>query len=1116
MALVALWAARAVAQDESITTPTPEINLAPTDAAAWDGKPISRIDVTSSGQRWRGVSSITRVRLGEPYSADVARRAMRELLDTGLYANATATAQLERRGVWLMLKVEPRRVVREILLLGSPIDSDSIRDAARLHDGAEVAEHDLSRLTQRVHDILASHGFPAATVQLQVADTDNPLQTDLVFVIQAGPPALVSNRRFSVTPAPDAPGLATVLSGYGVQAGDRADEELLERADRDLERELRHQGWHRATVSHSIALTAQMTLLDVRVQAGAFVALAFEGQQSFDADQLLAALELDTNEDLSPRGLSDRLRSHYVKHGFLDAQVGFRIDGAGTANERLVVVIREQQRVRVIGREYPCLTGPRTPSDIGDELDSFLSEDLPGAEVLGPVDPARVDQALGPKAQTGARPQPLNANPWTTYEANVYDRATKHVQDLYRSEGYLSATVGPTQVLRRRCNPRSMPGSCEPIGDRHRPMTTCAYDDIGLPMEEPPPDPKLSCVANPARGIECEPTAVLHIPIKLGPRSFLWDMAFEGNTRMTDTELLETSNLVLGSPVSFAEIDQARRRVLDAYSEMGFAFADVQTAIDLSPNRQRARLRVSVREGEQVRVSAIYVRGAKMTRESLIRSRIALKVGEPYRTSDVHATEERLATLGVFSSVQVGFEDPYVPAREKVVLVDVVERVPQYVEVRPGLSTGEGVRLALEYGHLNVAHRAIQLTVRTQLGYLPNSFIFESDVRQKYETDPLLNKFFGRLTRRDSLAVTFPDIGLGPLFRLRVEGLDVVTNARDFQLQKQANIDTLIFQPSRRLTLEFGGSLERNVICIFGTDCQNPDALRTYIQENALYSNAIRVPAGTSIAVTQKLGVNWDRRNVPLDATSGTLANISFEHVTAFPVGTNTVTVATDQGTASNPFQATHSEFLRTTSRVAGYVPVGTKGAALALSFRWGLNLQLRSDSLTYPDRLFFGGGMDTIRGFLQDSLVPEDVAQRIIHDRLNNALIPLTIDKVSIRGGDFFVNPRAELRIPLTGTFQTALFLDAGNVWTRPPSWLTLFSSNVTNTNSGTINYWHLRYAVGTGLRLGTPVGPLVFDYGFNIERVLDRLVYTSQADQLKQRDWEDLGAFHFSIGLF
>ena len=71
------------------------------------------------------------------------------------------------------------------------------------------------------------------------------------------------------------------------------------------------------------------------------------------------------------------------------------------------------------------------------------------------------------------------------------------------------------------------------------------------------------------------------------------------------------------------------------------------------------------------------------------------------------------------------------------------------------------------------------------------------------------------------------------------------------------------------------------------------------------------------------------------------------------------------------------------------------------------------------------------------------------------------------------FLNPRAELRIPLGSSVETALFLDAGNLWTDPAR----------------VNAFELRYAVGTGLRIATPIGPLVFDYGFNVDRVLDEL---------------------------
>jgi outer membrane protein insertion porin family len=172
-------------------------------------------------------------------------------------------------------------------------------------------------------------------------------------------------------------------------------------------------------------------------------------------------------------------------------------------------------------------------------------------------------------------------------------------------------------------------------------------------------------------------------------------------------------------------------------------------------------------------------------------------------------------------------------------------------------------------------------------------------------------------------------------------------------------------------------------------------------------------------------------------------------------------------------------------------VRLSEKGLALAASFRWGFNQQLTAGSRTYPDRLFFLGGVDSIRGFLQDSVVPEDIAEQLLDPATG-----LTINQVVIRGGDVFINPRLELRIPISASVQTALFLDSGNLWTDP----------------ALLDPLKLRYAAGSGVRVTTPIGPLVFDYGFNLERVLDEFEIGPE----QPRFWEDIGAFHFSIGLF
>jgi outer membrane protein assembly factor BamA len=240
------------------------------------------------------------------------------------------------------------------------------------------------------------------------------------------------------------------------------------------------------------------------------------------------------------------------------------------------------------------------------------------------------------------------------------------------------------------------------------------------------------------------------------------------------------------------------------------------------------------------------------------------------------------------------------------------------------------------------------------------------------------------------------------------------------------------------------------------------------------------------VAIAERIGFTWDRRDNPFGATQGTLIAAGVEHVRADPVGEQCI-----ENPQDDPFAAACSQFLRWTNRIAGYVRLSEKGLALAMSYRWGYNQQLITGSRTYPDRLFFLGGVDSIRGYLQDSLVPQDIADQLLAEGST-----LSLNQVLVRGGDIFVNPRAELRIPLSTNVQTALFVDAGNLWTDPDK----------------LNAFDLRYAAGTGIRIATPIGPLVFDYGFNIDRVLDKL----DPNRKDQRFWEELGAFHFSIGLF
>jgi outer membrane protein assembly complex protein YaeT len=92
--------------------------------------------------------------------------------------------------------------------------------------------------------------------------------------------------------------------------------------------------------------------------------------------------------------------------------------------------------------------------------------------------------------------------------------------------------------------------------------------------------------------------------------------------------------------------------------------------------------------------------------------------------------------------------------------------------------------------------------------------------------------------------------------------------------------------------------------------------------------------------------------------------------------------------------------------------------------------------------------------------------------------------------GGNSMFAFSEELRATLRGRLSGVVFIDAGNVW----------------ADSGAFNLRDLRYAVGPGLRYETPIGPLRFDLGYQLNQTPDLIVNGSpQRWPLR---------LHFSIG--
>jgi len=170
----------------------------------------------------------------------------------------------------------------------------------------------------------------------------------------------------------------------------------------------------------------------------------------------------------------------------------------------------------------------------------------------------------------------------------------------------------------------------------------------------------------------------------------------------------------------------------------------------------------------------------------------------------------------------------------------------------------------------------------------------------------------------------------------------------------------------------------------------------------------------------------WDRRDDTFNPAKGSFFSVVAEW--AYPL-----------------FKA-ESDFLKTFIKYQHFFPVFSR-----LNFSSTARLGLGKGRMPIHER-FFGGGSNSFRGEEFDELGPKDP----------NSLQPI--------GGKALFLLNFELRFPLVSAFKYlsgAIFYDKGNVFAKR-SQFSLES---------------LQDAVGIGIRYRTPLGPLRFDLGWNLD---------------------------------
>ena len=152
------------------------------------------------------------------------------------------------------------------------------------------------------------------------------------------------------------------------------------------------------------------------------------------------------------------------------------------------------------------------------------------------------------------------------------------------------------------------------------------------------------------------------------------------------TELLSTHE---GDVYDGSEVELSVDKLVEELGNRGFAFVDIDPEIKRNPASNTLDLVYTIKEGPRVYVEKINITGNQRTLDEVVRREFRLAEGDPFNTSKLQRTEQRLKNLRYFEDVKVTQEKGSAPDRV-VINVALQEMSTGEISLGAGYSTTDG------------------------------------------------------------------------------------------------------------------------------------------------------------------------------------------------------------------------------------------------------------------------------------------------------------------------------------------------------------------------------------------------------------------------------------------
>jgi outer membrane protein insertion porin family len=550
----------------------------------------------------------------------------------------------------------------------------------------------------------------------------------------------------------------------------------------------------------------------------------------------------------------------------------------------------------------------------------------------------------------------------------------------------------------------------------------------------------------------------LTLSVDEGPQTLVGAFHMEGNQAFPETQLATLINTAPGQPFSEFNIAQDRDNLLNYYFNHGFPRASFEAAAKPLPNEpNRMEVTFKIHEGEQVFVDNVFVSGLNYTKPFIVQRELQVKSGDPLSQIDMLQTQQRLYDLSIFSQVGTAVQNPNGNEPEKNVLVD-VEEAKRYtfnygvgLEFQTGQPSAVGSNQAK--GETGVSPRVSLDITRLNFRGRNHTITFKADV--------------GSLQQRGLISYTAPRW----------------FNSQNWKLSFTAfydnTVDVTTFTSQR---LEGSVQAEQTI-----SKATTMDYRFTYrrVKASNINISPAEIPLLSLPVRVGEPGFSYirNKRDNNLESTKGSYTTV-------------------DAGVASSYF-GSEADFSSILTQNSTYHAFGKnrpteKKFVFARSLRIGVETAFGNTAILPPGQAcpnptettcpsttviplaerFFTGGGNSHRGFGLNQAGPRD---------------PTT--GFPVGGSALFLN-NVEMRFPPTtlpffqDNLSFAVFEDAGNIftdgrsmldnllrWRQKDPQLCLQQSTATQCD-----YSYISHAVGVGVRYKTPIGPVRFDFGYNL----------------------------------